>query len=818
MTSLYPDESHCTNELGRLLFHPKSDWSAKAEVTSCEEVKQLAGSYTVYTISFEVVPHDCLDQPTRSFSLSTRFKELSKLHAALAKLHKQLYLRGVFPSYPPPKLLGSNEPAVVEERRASTDQFLAFVLDSEVLRKARVFHEFLDKAKECALTVRAASPDAFLYENSSSILDAPISFSQSRSQDSQSPPISPSTGMSQPIDVDQGSFDASSTAAGDFQFPDVAIDQSQACPAKERRKRTMRKLFPRLSSSATSQQLGEDSSTDYLVRAGHLVATAQRAEEEHAYELAFQCYKNAARSLIQGVQLESDMLRRNAVRRKTAKYLVKAEKLYQTYLSYDGSVFNVDSILTSAMQDPNILAFQCANHSLKNYRFLGVLPSLDSSRRVLLVEETSSLKKFVIKLLEKGPHGVGSIFLPTNVPHMVQLVQFFETDQHIVLLLEHTEPGRLWLFLSRYFCEAEKRFLLSLSKPTTEVRSGEVVKSVPAPVRTDEERHDYSYRGRRVLFTVGVDFERVAEMCDENQSTDDPTSSDGILCTMGEDATGRAYAPSGDFYIVGKTSGDSEGVLNVAEESPAAIRLSDASADQNMAIEKSMAKQLALALQDVRYHLSLRRNFWPSKHDLPECLVVHWCAQLVSFFFVLHTEHREFLGDLQPDDLLLDSDGNILVTYRSRWYAKQGQPRLMDGYSAPESFEYGWKVSAENDIWSLGALMFELITGRSLANAAPHGVLSNAELPFPEYSRISFVAKDILSMILTTEIDQRPSLDRIRIHPFFRHIDWSLYDNPSWHFTNSSGSSLDVRFPVDPAPLTPALLFGQEDLDVLGPE
>lgn len=39
--------------------------------------------------------------------------------------------------------------------------------------------------------------------------------------------------------------------------------------------------------------------SDYLVRAAHLVSTAQRAEHEHAYELAFQCYKNAASSLIQ---------------------------------------------------------------------------------------------------------------------------------------------------------------------------------------------------------------------------------------------------------------------------------------------------------------------------------------------------------------------------------------------------------------------------------------------------------------------------------------------------------------------------------------
>ncbi|VDK64846.1 unnamed protein product [Cylicostephanus goldi] len=160
------------------------------------------------------------------------------------------------------------------------------------------------------------------------------------------------------------------------------------------------------------------------------------------------------------------MARRNAVRRKTAKYLVAAERLYRTYLAYDGAapIVNLESLVESTMADPDVLAFQCANACLKNYRVVGVLPSINAIKWVLKVEEKSTGRFFVMKLLEKGARTAKSrVLLPTNVPHMVQLHQFFETETYIILVLDYIESGTLWNFLANYFAEAEKRFLLSLA-------------------------------------------------------------------------------------------------------------------------------------------------------------------------------------------------------------------------------------------------------------------------------------------------------------------------------------------------------------------
>ncbi|VDM68373.1 unnamed protein product [Strongylus vulgaris] len=133
--------------------------------------------------------------------------------------------------------------------------------------------------------------------------------------------------------------------------------------------------------------------------------------------------------------------------------------------------------------------------------------------------------------------------------------------------------------------------------------------------------------------------------------------------------------------------------------------------------------------------------------------------------------------DLRPENLLIDLDGNLQLTYYGKWH-NTGRPKdVVEGYSAPECFKYGWIPSVENDVWTLGALMFELLSGRALVNAAPHGVTACEELPFPDDVLISLAARDLLSQLLS-DITARPSLETVRAHAFFRNIDWSLYDNP----------------------------------------
>ncbi|EYC33039.1 hypothetical protein Y032_0002g572 [Ancylostoma ceylanicum] len=587
----------------------------------------------------------------------------------------------------------------------------------------------LQKAVEQPNPGQAATPSSFLYEGVN-IMDAPNIVEQNGDS---SEVLTPEVISSPEVDTTGSSVGVHTSAStGEFQFPDVVISTDE--PTAEislrprRKPSVMERIFPKLSPSNNSTQgVPSLDDSDYLVKAAHLVSTAQRAEHEHAYELAFQCYKNAASSLIQGIQHESDMARRNAVRRKTAKYLVAAERLYRAHLAYDGAapIVNLESLVESTMMDPDVLAFQCANACLKNYRVVGVLPSINAIKWVLKVEEKSTGRLFVMKLLEKGVRTPKSrVLLPTNVPHMVQLYQFFETETYIILVLDYVECGTLWSFLSLYFAESEKRFLLSLAAGDDEgicdVAHCSTMRMQPTVAELE------CYRGRRLHFSVGVDFERVAEMRDETQSSDVPSTS-GVVCTMGEDATGVCSAPEGDFYLIGE--GAAENVSLKGEESPARVRFPSRQDDDQPTDEMSNQSLLA-SISSVRSYLRReRRRAWPGRRPLPETLIVHWSAQLVSWLYVMHNEHAEVIGDLRPDNLLVGLDGNLQMTYYGKWH-NTGRPKdVVEGYSAPDCFKHGWVPNVANDVWTLGAIMFELLSGRALVNAAPHGVTAHSTAP-----------------------------------------------------------------------------------------
>ena len=63
------------------------------------------------------------------------------------------------------------------------------------------------------------------------------------------------------------------------------------------------------------------------------ICLAQNSEATGQYQLAFSYYKTGVGILLQGVQGDTNKARRDAVRRKTAQYLMKAEDLYNRHLA-----------------------------------------------------------------------------------------------------------------------------------------------------------------------------------------------------------------------------------------------------------------------------------------------------------------------------------------------------------------------------------------------------------------------------------------------------------------------------------------------------
>ena len=98
-----------------------------------------------------------------------------------------------------------------------------------------------------------------------------------------------------------------------------------------------------------------------------------------------------------------------------------------------------------------------------------------------------------------------------------------------------------------------------------------------------------------------------------------------------------------------------------------------------------------------------------------------------------------------------------------------GDPYFMAPEMLKEKEEKGY--SFEVDIWSLGIIMFRLLTGQYPFNSNSYydltNKIKNAQLIFPSETKISPAAQDLINQILEKDPSKRPALNQIIYHDFF---------------------------------------------------
>ncbi|CAH1264007.1 RPS6KC1 [Branchiostoma lanceolatum] len=161
---------------------------------------------------------------------------------------------------------------------------------------------------------------------------------------------------------------------------------------------------------------------------------------------------------------------------------------------------------------------------------------------------------------------------------------------------------------------------------------------------------------------------------------------------------------------------------------------------------------------------------------LPEPCVRQWAAEIVVALSKLHTRGI-ICRDLSPDNVLLSDRGHIRLTYFSQWtsvdrsFSWQSSQQL---YVAPEVASV-FRVTPACDWWSLGALLFELLTGKTLLDCHPAGITSHTSLNIPEH--VSAEARSLLEQLLQPNVSERlgsgiDGAEDIKAHPFFKDINW----------------------------------------------
>jgi WD40 repeat protein len=119
---------------------------------------------------------------------------------------------------------------------------------------------------------------------------------------------------------------------------------------------------------------------------------------------------------------------------------------------------------------------------------------------------------------------------------------------------------------------------------------------------------------------------------------------------------------------------------------------------------------------------SLERRSGPRRDQVTVARLTATVARAVHYAHQRGILHR----DLKPSNILFDNDGQPYVTDFGLAKRVEGDERLTDtgavlgtpGYMAPEQANSGKPPTVATDVWGMGAILFELMTGRPPFQAA----------------------------------------------------------------------------------------------------
>ncbi|XP_077013905.1 ribosomal protein S6 kinase delta-1 isoform X2 [Tamandua tetradactyla] len=385
---------------------PRERSADLARFYTVTEPQRHPRGYTVYKVTARVVsrrnPED-----VQEIIVWKRYSDFKKLHKELWQIHKNLFQHSeLFPPFAKGIVFGRFDETVIEERRQCAEDLLQFSANIPALYNSKQVEDFFKGGviNDGSELIGPAEP------YSDPLIDSfPECSTEGFSSDSDL--VSLTVDVDSLAELDDGmasnqnspirtfglSLSSDSSALGA-----VASDTEQN---KTEEQRENRSLFP----GSLKPKFGK---RDYLDKAGELIKLALKKEEEEDYEAASDFYRKGVDLLLEGVQGESSPTRREAVKRKTAEYLMRAESISSLYGK----------------------------------------PQLDDVSQVLLVMDTRTEQTFILKGLRKSSEYSRSrkTIIPRCVPNMVRLHKYIISEESVFLVLQHAEGGKLWSYISKF--------------------------------------------------------------------------------------------------------------------------------------------------------------------------------------------------------------------------------------------------------------------------------------------------------------------------------------------------------------------------------
>ncbi|XP_018117287.1 ribosomal protein S6 kinase, 52kDa, polypeptide 1 L homeolog isoform X2 [Xenopus laevis] len=395
--------------------------------------------FTIYKVTARIVSRKN-PEDVQEIVAWKRYSDFKKLHRDLWQIHKNIFRQQeLFPPFAKAKLFGRFDESVIEERRQCAEDLLQFSANipalynssqleeffkggevhdgSDLIGPAEPLTDFTDSLSDCSSDVR---------KDSCGLDDLTFtSISECGGLSSDSDLISLTVDRDSLSGIDDGMASNQTSPSkflGVLPSPESSIQSIFASSheaTKSEGERERRSSFP----ARLKQKL---SKPDYLTKAGSLITMAMKKESEEDYESAIEFYKKGVDLLLEGVQGEPSPTRREAVKKKTAEYLMRAE-----------------SISSLSLKRPP-----------------------EELSAVLLVLDTRTQETFILKGLRKSEHcATRKTIIPRRVPNMVRLQEYIISEESMFLVLQHAEGGKLWNYLSKYFStRADESFDVSPSK------------------------------------------------------------------------------------------------------------------------------------------------------------------------------------------------------------------------------------------------------------------------------------------------------------------------------------------------------------------
>ncbi|KAG2380891.1 Serine/threonine-protein kinase [Vigna angularis] len=175
---------------------------------------------------------------------------------------------------------------------------------------------------------------------------------------------------------------------------------------------------------------------------------------------------------------------------------------------------------------------------------------------------------------------------------------------------------------------------------------------------------------------------------------------------------------------------------------------------------------------------------------VPEATAKHFMLQLAAGLLVLR-DNNLIHRDLKPQNLLLSqNDEKAVLKIADFGFARSLQPRGLAEtlcgsplYMAPEIMQLQ-KYDAKADLWSVGAILFQLVTGRTPFTGNNQiqllqNILKSTELQFPsDCPSLSFECKDLCQKLLRRNPVERLTFEEFFNHPFLSQKQREQDDEP----------------------------------------